>query len=187
MKIGNNDNDLIKSIISEPLTAAKNFEELVNRYKNYVFNICYSKLKNAEDAEDATQEVFVRVYFGLNKFRFESEFKTWLTQIAINVCLTMLLSNKQKFWRNFVAADGDVDVETIYRSKITNVQEENFWTTVGSILHKMYHNYRKVFILKYFKNLKLLIISKKVAASVSAVKMRLKRAKDQFIRIYRSR
>jgi RNA polymerase sigma-70 factor (ECF subfamily) len=139
-------------------------------------------LHNVEDAEDAAQEVFVRVYFGANKFRFESEFKTWLTQITINVSLTMILSNKRKFWKNFVSADGDVDVETIYRSTFTTGQEENFWDIVGQVLHKMIHQYRKVFIFKYFKNLSLKSISTKIESTINATKMKLKRAKDQFIK-----
>lgn len=179
------DREIILLFINNPAQSKIALEELVNRYKNYVFQICYSKLNNIEDAEDATQEVFVRVFFGINKFRFESEFKTWLTQIAINVTLTMLLSNKRKFWKNFVSVDGDVDVDTIYRSTFTKGQEENFWDIVGKVLHKMLHSYRKVFIFRYFKDLSLLIISQKIKSTINATKMRLKRAKEQFIKIFR--
>ena len=176
------DQELIIEALSKSKEANNAFEEIVDRYKNYVFQICYSKLHNVEDAEDATQEAFVRVYFGLEKFRFDSEFKTWLTQISLNVTLTMLLSNKRKFWKNFVSNDGDVDIDTIYRSTFTKGQEESFWNTVGSVLHKMLHTYRKVFIFKYFKNLNLENISRKIASSIGATKMKLKRAKDQFIK-----
>ena len=177
------DQELVLLAISKSNEANAAFEEIIDRYKNYVFKICYSKLHNVEDAEDAAQEAFVRVYFGLEKFRFDSEFKTWLTQVTINVTLTMLLSNKRKFWKNFVSNDGDIDIDTIYRSTFTKGQEENFWTTVGTILYKMLHSYRKVFIFKYFKNLNLENISKRIASTIGATKMKLKRAKDQFIKI----
>jgi RNA polymerase sigma-70 factor (ECF subfamily) len=179
------DNDLISIVLSEPINSQKAFEELVNRYKNYVFQVCYSKLKNAEDSEDAAQEVFVRTYFGLKNFRFESEFKTWLTQITLNVALTINLSNKRKFWKTFISTDGDVDIDSIYRTTLTKAQEDNFWTVVGSTLRKMIFIYRKVFILKYFKNLKTEIISEKIQISIGATKMKLKRAKDQFIYIFK--
>lgn len=179
----NSDNDLVRIFCSNPMDAEKAFEELVNRYKNYVFQICYSKLKNAQDSEDAAQEVFVRIYFGLQNFRFESEFKTWLTQVAINVSLSIVLSNKRKFWKSFVSTDGDIDIDTIYRSTFTRQQEQSFWEIVGSTLHKMILVYRKVFILRYFKNLNTEKISRKISASFAATKMKLSRAKDQFIKI----
>ncbi|MCB9249655.1 MAG: RNA polymerase sigma factor [Ignavibacteriales bacterium] len=181
---GNTDNDLILLTLSNSKESQKSFELLVDRYKNYVFQICYNKLKNAEDAEDAAQEVFVRAYFALKNFRFESEFKTWLTKITLNVNLTMLLSNKRKFWKSFVTSDDEADIELIYRSTITKSQEESFWGAVGSTLHKMIQAYRKVFILRYFKNFQIEQISKKITSSIGATKMKLKRAKDQFLKIF---
>lgn len=177
------DQQLIIESLSKSKDANTAFEEIVDRYKNYVFQICLSKLHNVEDAEDAAQESFVRVYFGLENFRFDSEFKTWLTQVTLNVTLTMLLSNKRKFWKNFVSEDGDVDIDAIYRSTFTKVEEQNFWNSVGTILYKMLHGYRKVFIFKYFKNLNLEKISKKIGATIGATKMKLKRAKNQFIKL----
>ena len=177
------DKELIHIFLSDPANANKAFEALVDRYKNYVFKICYSRLNNLEDAEDSTQEVFVRTYFGLEKFRQESELKTWLTQIAINVTLTLILSNKRKFWKNFVSIDGDIDIDTIYRSTITKADEAKFWDTIGNVLRKMFPVYRKVFIFKYFKNLNLERISGKIRSTINATKMKLKRAKDQFLKI----
>ena len=47
------------------------YNHLVERYKNYVFKIAYEKLSNREDAEEVTQETFVRIFFGLKNFRME--------------------------------------------------------------------------------------------------------------------
>ncbi|MCB0749442.1 MAG: hypothetical protein KDC90_18430, partial [Ignavibacteriae bacterium] len=110
--------------------------------------------------------------------------KTWLTKITLNVNLTMLLSNKRKFWKSFVTSDDEADIELIYRSTITKSQEESFWGAVGSTLHKMIQAYRKVFILRYFKNFQIEQISKKITSSIGATKMKLKRAKDQFLKIF---
>ncbi len=181
--MGKSDKELILEALSNSLSAQKAFEELVDKYKNYIFTICYSKLNSVEDAEDATQEVFIRAYFGLKKFRFDSEFKTWLTQITMNVNLTILLSNKQKFWKTFVSTDGDADFEAIQRLTLTKVEELNFWKTIGTTLYKMTQSYRRVFILKYFKNLNLERISAKIEATIGATKMKLLRAKEQFIKI----
>lgn len=62
------------------------FQELFCRYQTLVWRICYSFTHNQQDAEDLTQEVFFRAYRGLPGFQERSSLKTWLYQIALNVC-----------------------------------------------------------------------------------------------------
>jgi len=162
------------------------FEEIVDRYKNFVFKISYDKLSNQMDAEDAAQETFIRVYFGLKNFRQDSEFKTWLTKIVTNVCLTMLLTRKRKFWKYHVSLDGDVDINTVYLSIFSKFDEKNFWDVIGHTLRKLVFIYRKVFILKYFKGLSFIEIGKKINATTPAVKMKIQRAKERFIKMIKS-
>src|SRR5215813_3799907 len=64
------------------------FDELVHRYDRHVLSIAARYVNQAEDAKDIYQEVFLRVYRGLNKFERRSEFSTWLYRITTNVCLT---------------------------------------------------------------------------------------------------
>ncbi len=178
------DEDLIKICWQEANSYNLAFNELVERYKNYVFKIAFDKLKNVEDAEDATQEIFVRAFFGLKNFRFDAQFKTWLTRIAINVCLTILLTRKRKMWQYHISLNGEADLESIYTSLISKDDELFFWKKISEVLKKMTHIYRKVFIFKYFKNFSLSSISKRLNATIPAVKMKIKRAKDQFIKIF---
>ena len=162
------------------------FEELVDRYKNYIYKICYEKLQNQMDAEDATQESFIRVYFGINNFRQDSEFKTWLIKIVTNVCLTMLLTRKRKFWKYHVSLDGDVDINTVYLSIFSKYDEKQFWNVIGNTLRKLVFIYRKVFILKYFKGLSFSEIGKRINSTTPAVKMKIQRAKERFIKMIKS-
>src|SRR4030042_1472905 len=60
------------------------FDKLVLKYKNIVFNLCFKILYNYEDAEDCSQEVFIKVYNAIKTFKFNSSFKTWLYTIALN-------------------------------------------------------------------------------------------------------
>ena len=62
----------------------KSYNELVHRHQGWVRGMTLNIVKNTQDAEDISQDVFVKVYFGLNYFRFESEFKTWLYRVVIN-------------------------------------------------------------------------------------------------------
>lgn len=63
------------------------FEELVEKYKQPVFNMIYRTLPDATEAEDLTQTVFVQVYKAAAKYRVEAKFSTWLFTIARNLCL----------------------------------------------------------------------------------------------------
>jgi RNA polymerase sigma-70 factor (ECF subfamily) len=64
------------------------FGQLVERYQQRVYNTVYRVLHNAEDAADATQEVFLNVYQALGSFKGDSEFFTWLYRIAFNTAIS---------------------------------------------------------------------------------------------------
>ena len=85
------DNQLIKKVQAGDNSA---FETLVCRYDRHVLNIASSFRNSEDDAKDIYQEVFLRVYKGLNNFQFRSEFATWLFRITTNVCITF--DNKKK-------------------------------------------------------------------------------------------
>src|ERR1044072_4037381 len=63
------------------------FEELVEKYKQPVFNFIYRTIPDAAEAEDLAQAVFVQVYKAAAKYRVEAKFSTWLFTIARNLCL----------------------------------------------------------------------------------------------------
>ncbi|MBR7164069.1 MAG: sigma-70 family RNA polymerase sigma factor [Clostridia bacterium] len=71
------------------------FGQLVTLYENKILNYCYRMLGNRADAEDATQEVFVKLYRFIDSFTGQSVFSTWLYKIASNVCLDLLRKNKR--------------------------------------------------------------------------------------------
>ncbi len=75
------DNELIKKFQGGDEDA---FNQLVHKHENWVRGFVLSSIRNRQDAEDTAQNIFVRVYFGLPKFRFEAEFKTWIYRIVIN-------------------------------------------------------------------------------------------------------
>lgn len=79
------DNELIRRARRGDTAA---FEQLVHRHDKKVFGIAAGYVRNAEDAKDIYQEVFLRVYRSLSKFQMRSEFSTWLHRITTNVCLT---------------------------------------------------------------------------------------------------
>jgi RNA polymerase sigma-70 factor (ECF subfamily) len=70
------------------------YRELVLGYQDRVFNMVISMVRNREQAEDITQEVFVKAFFALPRFKGDSAFFTWLFRIATNTCLDFLRKHK---------------------------------------------------------------------------------------------
>ena len=73
------------------------FKKLYHEYKKLVFNVALNYLQNIEDAEEITQDVFVKVYNSLENFNQKSSYKTWIYRITINQCLDFIKQkNSQK-------------------------------------------------------------------------------------------
>ena len=70
------------------------FGELIMRYQNHVFNVCYRILHERSDAEDLTQETFMRAQERLNTFDDQRDFGPWIRRVAANVCLNHLESRR---------------------------------------------------------------------------------------------
>lgn len=82
---------LIEDAKAGSLTA---FEELISSYEKKIYNYCLRMTNSHEDAEDLTQEVFVRVHRNLKKFRGNSRFSTWIYRIAHNLCIDRYRKSK---------------------------------------------------------------------------------------------
>jgi len=91
-----NDNDLfyIRKIKAGDYQA---FSAIVSKYQNMVFTIVLKIVENREDAEDITQEIFIKVFKSIQQFREDSEFSTWLYRIAYNTTLSELRKRKLFF------------------------------------------------------------------------------------------
>jgi RNA polymerase sigma-70 factor, ECF subfamily len=88
------------------------FADLVRRYQARVYNMALASTANEADAEDAAQEVFVKVFRGLGSFRGESTFRTWLYRVAVNVFRSEATKRRQGRWFGWLtrrADDGDAD------------------------------------------------------------------------------
>jgi len=87
MSTGLNDNELISRVLKGDQQA---YAGLVNRYQNYVFTLALRFTRNREDAEEVSQDVFVKAYRSLADFRGASKFSTWLYTIVNTTCITFL-------------------------------------------------------------------------------------------------
>ena len=86
-----------EKLVARTLTGDRNaFRTLVDRYYNTVYRLCRSIVRNAEDAEDATQEVFVRAHQALGQYAGRGAFGAWLRRLTVNHCLNRVQSAQAK-------------------------------------------------------------------------------------------
>jgi len=80
------------------------FRELVEKYKDRIYNTCLGFLKNPEDAEDMAQEVFIQVFESIDDFRKDSALSTWIYRLAVNKSLELIRKRKRQKRRGFFKA-----------------------------------------------------------------------------------
>lgn len=89
---------------------ANAFEHLVHAYEKTVYNLALRTLGNREDAEDVTQEAFLKAYRSLDSFRGDSKFSVWLYRIVSNLCLDLLRSRQRKPTQSLTVEDDDGEI-----------------------------------------------------------------------------
>ena len=89
---------------------ANAFEHLVHAYEKTVYNLALRTLGNREDAEDVTQEAFLKAYRSLDSFRGDSKFSVWLYRIVSNLCLDLLRSRQRKPVQSLTVEDDDGEI-----------------------------------------------------------------------------
>jgi RNA polymerase sigma-70 factor, ECF subfamily len=70
------------------------FDRLVERYQRDIYRLCYRYVNDPQDANDMAQEVFLKAYCAIDRFRGDSSFSTWLYRIAVNACLNFRSSRR---------------------------------------------------------------------------------------------
>lgn len=99
-----NESEIIKRVLAGQ---RDEFRHLILRHQNKIFSLLMRSLKNSANAEDLTQDVFVKAYSNLHQFRFEASFGTWLCQIAINQLNTFYSSSKYRQLKQTEVFDQD--------------------------------------------------------------------------------
>jgi RNA polymerase sigma-70 factor (ECF subfamily) len=164
------------------------FDEMVGRYWGRIFSMVNQLLRNPQDAEEVTQDAFIRAHRGLANFRGDSAFSTWLYQIATN-----LARNRYWYWWRRkrdksvsidapIGADNDTtladvisaDVET--PDDITVTQE--FINRIGHGMEKLGTKHREILILRNVRNLSYEEIADILGISIGTVKSRIARARE---------
>ena len=160
------------------LNDPKAFEDLVDQYKGLVLNLVSRMSGRVENAEDLAQEVFVRVWKGLPRFRGECRLSTWIYRIALN--LSIAESKSARARSQFVQVDDPV----VARGPQFWVEESNPYAEevvlkdkMGRLLVQMPEKHRTAVVLFYLKSMSYIEISEIMDVPVGTVKSYLFRGK----------
>lgn len=150
------------------------FEQLVERYKKLVFNTAYRMMGNREEAEDITQEAFIRIYNSLSRYNSQFKFSTWALKITSNLCLDNLRKRKGESLpidEQFNICDDKPTPEEQYIRKEKQRQ-------VLEAVNKLPEKYKEFIILFHNRNLSYQEIMDITGESLTIVKNRLYRARQ---------
>ncbi len=159
------------------------FKLIVETKKDLVYNTALGLLQSAEDAEDITQEVFIKVYESVHQFKGESAFSTWLYKIAVTKSLELIRSRKRKkrfaFITNILGENNELrhDPPEFHHPGIQLDNRERA-ATLFKAISKLPDNQRVAFTLHKLEGISYMEISEVMKLSVSAVESLIHRAKS---------
>ena len=177
------DEDLVRLYIETQGT--QYFSHLYSRYADRVYSKCISLLKDEMLAEDALQEIFLKIFLNLSKFGHQSKFSTWVYSVAYNYCIDLI--RRQKKDRDLFS-ENEIDTERYdVRDDIDDTQMlEMDLKFLQITLDKLAPDDRIVLLMKYHDDMSIKDICTTLDKSESAVKMKLKRAKHRAREVYDS-
>ena len=164
------------------------FDEMVTRYWDRIYAMVNQLLRNTQDAEEVTQDAFIRAHRGLVNFRGESAFSTWLYQIATN-----LARNRYWYWWRRkrdktisfdqpVGTDSDTTLAEIFPAEVETPDDitvtQEFVDRIAQGMEKLSAKHREILVLRNIKNLAYEEIAEILGISVGTVKSRIARARE---------
>ncbi len=150
------------------------FGQLMHRYAGAVYNLTYRMLGSAEDAEDASQEIFLRAYTRLESFDRQRRFSTWLLSVGSNYCIDRL--RRRRFsW--LTLDDAAFALPSKERSPERIALDHEQQAIVQHALQQLPEHYRMVTVLRYWNDLSYEEIAKVTGLPESTIKTRLHRAR----------
>ena len=176
MSTGPSDIEIISRVLKGEQQA---YAELVKRYQNYVFTLTLRFIKSREDAEEVSQDIFVKAYRSLADFRGDSKFSTWLYTIVNTTCITFLRKKRldvqsldnEKVFETVESQDSGFNANQVERKSRANM--------VNRSISMLNHDDSEILTLFYKAEQSLEEISQILGLEPNTVKVRLHRARQR--------
>ncbi len=152
------------------------FGLLVDKYKSSVYALAYTKLRNFHDAEDVTQEVFIKAYQKLSTLKRRDNFLAWLFSITVNSCKNFLTSRARRPDGDYIE---DQDATVWDAPSIDTYRSESAAESIREAIDQLPEIYRQTLTLYYLGGLSSKEIARFLGTSVNTVNQRLMRARTK--------
>jgi RNA polymerase sigma-70 factor (ECF subfamily) len=168
------DNDLISAVREGKIEA---FDQIVRRYESKVLGVLYGMMRNSDDARDVAQDVFVKAYKSVDKFRGDSKLYTWLYRITVNMAIDYMRKKQKKAkveYNDEVKISDDnpaVPVDRINPSK--TVQNKELRTKLQEAIEQLPEEQKSTFVLREMQDMSYQEIADVMNCSVGTVMSRL--------------
>ena len=180
--------DDLKIIESCLMGNTRIFSRLIDSYKNMVYNLAYRMSNNPHEAEDISQEAFLRAFQSLAHFNPSYKFSTWLYQITLNI----IRDRFKKKELNYVSLDAPVETDDSefypqpadFNNNPEQIiaQKENL-QAIQQAIYSLPLKYREVIVLRHLQDLSYIEIASILKLPQGTVKSRLYRAREQLRKI----
>jgi RNA polymerase sigma-70 factor (ECF subfamily) len=164
------------------------FTEIVNRYRGKIFGLTFNLLHNAADAEEITQDAFIRAYRGLSRFRGESSLSTWLHRIALNLARNRywyFFRRRRQHWVSLdrpLTEDSDATFADLVAATDRDPAQETvtseFTTLVAACMERLDPRHREILVMRNVLDLSYEEIARSLGINVGTVKSRIARARE---------
>jgi RNA polymerase sigma-70 factor (ECF subfamily) len=156
------------------------FGKLIGAYQTPVFNLAYRMLGNADEAEQAAQEAFIRAWTRLDAYDPAHKFSTWLLSITSNYCIDQIRKRRAIL----LSIDEPLPTHPALMSETSSgpearVAESERQVVVQNLLETLPADYRQAVVLRYWYDMSYEEIAEVMETTVSAIKSRLFRARRQ--------
>jgi len=153
------------------------FEDVYRDTSGFVYSVALRTIGNTQEAQDVTQEVYVKLFKNLRKFDFKSAFRTWLYRVTVNTAL-----NKCKTLNRDASKRAGLEVTDIAapveRSMDYGIEAEDNRRQISSILNKLNPEQRECIMLREVEGLSYKEIAEALGSNINTVRTRLKRARE---------
>jgi RNA polymerase sigma-70 factor, ECF subfamily len=156
------------------------FEWIVLQHQKQIFRTLLFLVRDADVAENLTQECFLRAFRNCGSFRGESNVATWLVRIAINLAHDHNRSRRWAFWRRLARTDriDAIRIPSAERSPEQSVADNESVAAIRSAAEKLPERQKTVFLLRFIEDMPLEAISEAMNLDLGTVKSHLYRAVD---------
>jgi RNA polymerase sigma-70 factor (ECF subfamily) len=153
------------------------WEALVRQYHGRIHAVAYHYLRNADEARDMTQEIFIRIYEQLPSFRRGDRFVPWMVRVARNATIDRLRRQKARPPRQDVPAEGGLPIAAAGPTPEESSVEESRRRLLYQAMDGMNEKNREILLLKEIQGLKVEEISRLLKVPVGTIKSRASRAR----------